>query len=183
MQRVVLMIGIPGSGKTTYVRENLSDYVHISLDINKNSLPQRKKSALIRRYESEDPLRLNTQVVILPPNPAGRVYSRRLSRSQGSGNRRAEYVQISDALAAGRNVTVDDTNLTRELRWPYIALAKRYGAAVRGVLFLNMQQALDRNRGRTGGERVPDETMARMCHTFEHPDMAEGFNFVKTVYD
>lgn len=182
MRHVVLMIGIPGSGKTAYVRERLSGHAHVSLDINRNRLTQRERGELIRRYESEDPLRLNAQVLPSPSNPAGRAHSKRLSRSQGSGNRRAEYVQISDALAAGRSVVVDDTNLTRETRWPYIALAKRYGATVTGVSFLNVQQALDRNRKRANGERVPDGIMTRMCRTLEHPDMSEGFDSIRTVY-
>ena len=43
------MIGIPGSGKTTYVRETLPKHSHISLDINRKSISTDREAHTVRK--------------------------------------------------------------------------------------------------------------------------------------
>ena len=128
-QEAVIMVGVPGSGKTTYARERLSGHVHVSLDANNLVLTGADKVTLLNRYEREEPLNLGRQPYGMPPNPAGRKYCSSLSEEQGSRNRKREYVQVADALRIRcGDVVIDDTNLTR-----YDTLALRAdGAAARG---------------------------------------------------
>ncbi len=175
-QEVVIMVGVPGSGKTTYVRKELSGHAHISLDINNKTLKRGDRTTLLERYQQEEPLNLGQQPYGMPPNPAGREYRGSLSREQGSRNRKREYMQMADALGAGRDVVIDDTNLTSTIRWPYILMARQYGATVTAVYFTDVALALERNRARTGSDRVPDHILRRQCGMLEMPRMEEGFD-------
>ncbi|MDE0265667.1 MAG: ATP-binding protein [Thaumarchaeota archaeon] len=175
-QEVVMMVGVPGSGKTTYVRERLSGHVHVSLDVNNLELTGADRAALLDRYEREEPLNLGRQPYGMPSNPAGRKYRSSLSREQGSRNRRREYVQMADALKAGGDVVIDDTNLTSAIRWPYVLMARQHGATVTAVYFTDVALALERNRARTGRARVPDHVLRRQCGMLEMPRKEEGFD-------
>lgn len=55
---VVLMVGIAGSGKTTYSNDMFLSRACVSLDINQKSMPWDERTRLIERYEQEDPLGL-----------------------------------------------------------------------------------------------------------------------------
>lgn len=64
---------------------------------------------------------------------------------------------ISEALAAGRPVVVDNTNPTVEGRAPLIALGKSHGARVVGYAFESrLEDCLARNARREGHARVPE---------------------------
>ena len=145
-----MMIGISGSGKTTHVKNNLYDYAHISLDINRMRMSGAQRGALLSRYMQEDPMRLGLHVPGMPQNPAGRQYAASLSSAQDSNSRRAQYIQINDALKSGKSVVIDDTNLTREIRWPYIRLARLHHIAIHAVSFLNITRAFEQNSKRDG---------------------------------
>lgn len=175
-QEAVIMVGVPGSGKTTYARERLSGHVHVSLDANNLMLTGADKVTLLNRYEREEPLNLGRQPYGMPPNPAGRKYCSSLSEEQGSRNRKREYVQMADALRSGGDVVIDDTNLTGTIRWPYILMARQHGATVTAVYFTNIALALERNRARTGRARVPDHVLRRQCGMLEMPHAEEGFD-------
>ena len=172
------MVGIAGSGKTTYADERFPDHARVSLDMNKRSLPPDERFGLMDRYEQENPLGLGRQPSNMPPNPASKGHAESLSGDQGSGNRKAEYVQMADFLEAGRDVVVDDTNLTRELRWPYILLARRHGAAVRAVCFTNVRIARLRNARRVGNDRVPENAVMGQIAKMERPTKEEEFDSV-----
>lgn len=153
------MVGLPGAGKTTYSGGKLHEYVHVSTDIYRTdwSWPSRRRN-LINRFDVERPVRL----------------------ANISGNKKAECVLVGDAPAAGRSVVVDDTNLTRVIRRPYVA--RTHGARIRAVFFNDHECARARNakRARSDG-RVPDDVVAKMLESPEPPANAEGFDKVSVV--
>lgn len=175
---VILMVGIAGSGKTTYTNDRFPNHARVSLDMNKKHLPRDERFRLMDRYEQGNPLGLERQPPGMPPNPAGPGYAVSLSGDQGSGNRRAEYVQMADFLKAGRDVVVDDTNLTRELRWPYVLLAKKHGANVRAVYFTNIRAARYRNSKRAGDDRVSEDAVTGQVARMESPTVEEWFDSI-----
>jgi predicted kinase len=89
---------------------------------------------------------------------------------------------LREALAAGRNVVVDNTNATAADRAPLIALGHEYGARVVGYYFEpDVRGSLARNRQREGKARVPDVAIFATKKRLQPPSRAEGFDDLYTV--
>jgi predicted kinase len=134
---LVILIGLQGSGKTTYYHEHFAaTHVHVSKDL----MPHAR--------------------------------NRELRQQQ----------QISEALAAGRNVVVDNTNPSPESRAPLIALGRQHNARVVAVyLEAHVPTSLMRNRAREGKERVPDVAIFATRKKLMPPSLEEGFDEVIIV--
>lgn len=89
---------------------------------------------------------------------------------------------LREALAAGRDVAVDNTNPSPAEWQPLIEAAREGGARVIAYWFPpDLADSMRRNAARTGRSRVPDigirATMARLrC-----PGLADGFDAVLSV--
>jgi predicted kinase len=84
---------------------------------------------------------------------------------------------ITEALAAGRSVVVDNTHPSAAARAGAIAIASRHRAEVVGYLFpIDVRDAVRRNRARTGRERVPDVAIFTTRKRLELPSYEEGFD-------
>lgn len=155
---VVVLVGIPGAGKSTYARAGLPHHAYVSMDdVRDRKSWIRRRRLLIARFDAERPVRLGGL----------------------SGNKKAECVMVDDALAAGRSVVVDDTNLTRAVRRPYVALARTHGARIRAVFFCDFEGARARNAARQAGDgRVPEGAVAEMWDLLKPPAAGEGFDEV-----
>ena len=102
--------------------------------------------------------------------------SKDLLRHNRRPQRRQEQL-VAESLAAGRPVVIDNTHPSIAVRAPLIALAKAHGAEVIGYVFVTeAADALRRNRGREGRERVPDVAIFAARKRFEAPTRAEGFD-------
>jgi predicted kinase len=89
---------------------------------------------------------------------------------------------VEAALAAGRSVAVDNTNPARADRAPLIAAARARGARVVAyVLLTPVREALARNRGREGRERVPAVAIYSIAKRMQLPTVDEGFDAVYQV--
>lgn len=159
---VVVLVGMPGAGKTTYARSEFPGHAYVSIDHERDRRSwTRRRRLLIARYDAELPVRLGGL----------------------SGNKKAECVMVGDALAAGRSVVVDDTNLTRAVRRPYVALARTHGARIRAVFFADHEGARSRNAARPDGDgRVPEGAVAEMLDTLEPPASDEGFAEIVKIF-
>lgn len=90
--------------------------------------------------------------------------------------------ELEAALAAGRDVVCDSTNVRREERAPLLALAKRHGARVRAILIdATVGEAKGRNALRTGRARVPDVAIHATRARWEEPTADEGFDAIDRV--
>jgi predicted kinase len=142
MKELVILIGLQGSGKSTFYRTRFAG---------------------THAWVSKDRLRNNR-------NPA-----------------RRQRQLIEEALAAGRSVVVDNTNATAEERAGLIALGRSFGATVTGYAFESrLVDCLERNRRRTGKERVPDVALFVTQKKLRPPTPDEGFDrlfFVRLVGD
>jgi predicted kinase len=93
---------------------------------------------------------------------------------------------LAESLAAGRPVVVDNTNPDAATRAALIASARRHRARVIGYVFpTEARDALRRNRGRSGRDRVPDVAIFTTRKRLEVPSYAEGFDhlFVVTLIE
>lgn len=156
-QQIVLMVGIAGSGKTTLALSDYADHVHVSLDVIKTDFGRRCELA--------------------------RIYQSRGYADTGlSNNRRAEYVLIDDALAAGRSVVVDDTNLTARIRMGHTEHARAYGAAAHAVFFRDTARAYRQNARRAEDERVPDPVLGMQASELRPPAADEGYASIRNIW-
>ncbi|HEX8200167.1 MAG TPA: ATP-binding protein [Isosphaeraceae bacterium] len=103
-----------------------------------------------------------------------------VSKDRFRNNRRPQRRQmqlIEEALRDGRSVVVDNTNPTEQDRAPIIALAGSHGAEVVAFSFESrIRDCLERNRRRTGRERVPDKALHITGARLREPTSGEGFD-------
>ena len=137
MLELILLVGLPGSGKTTYYRAHFAaTHVHVSKDLMPNA--QRRDERQAR--------------------------------------------EIDAALGGGKSVVVDNTNPSRDVRAPLIALGRRHGARIVAVYFeTDVRTAIMRNRQREGRERVPDVAIFTTKKKLMPPSLEEGFDEVRVV--
>ena len=134
MKYMVVMMGIPGSGKSTFFRCFLQqDFVRVNLDTLKT--------------------------------------------------RHREKLLIEDCIAKGYNYAIDNTNPQKADREKYIPAAKAAGYHIIGYFMESkLSVCMERNRQRSGKERIPDIAVACISNKLEMPSLAEGFDelyFVK----
>ena len=144
---IILMVGIPGSGKSTLSRKLFSSHVHVSLDII-------KKWSRVRQQKILD------------------TYSEFPSGALSRG-RKIEHVLITEALDEGKNIVVDDTNLTHEIRRRHVELGRKYGATINVVFFQNISRAYEQNRCRP--DALEDYILDGKHKELESPHQDEGF--------
>ena len=84
---------------------------------------------------------------------------------------------LREAIAAGVPLVVDNTHPAVADRAPVIALARELGARVIGYYFTaTTREAVGRNRGREGRQRVPDVAIFTTAKRMVAPTAAEGFD-------
>ncbi len=102
--------------------------------------------------------------------------SKDLFRNSRDRERRQRRL-IEAALGAGRPVAVDNTNPTVEDRRKLIELGREHRARVVGYYFeAIVRECIERNRRRTGKERVPDVAIYATAKKLEPPTTSEGFD-------
>ena len=89
---------------------------------------------------------------------------------------------IRSALRAGAPVVIDNTNAAPADRAAIIALAREFGARIVGYYFTaTTREAVGRNRGREGKQRVPDVAIFTTAKRMVAPTRAEGFDELHRV--
>lgn len=96
---------------------------------------------------------------------------------RGSGKAAKQEALLREALGAGRNVVVDNTNPSLEDRAALIAIGREYHALMIGYHFKSTrEQSLDRNALRVGKARVPYVAIADVLKRWVAPTEDEGFD-------
>jgi predicted kinase len=89
---------------------------------------------------------------------------------------------LDETLSRGESVVVDNTNRMRADRAPLIDIARVRGARVIGYVFdVPTREAVARNAGRTGRDKVPNVAIFTAAKRLERPDPAEGFDELYVV--
>jgi len=129
---LVILVGLPGSGKTSFYRERFADsHEHISKDLMRNR-----------------------------------------------SDRQARQLALIDAaLAGGRSVVVDNINASIADRAELIAVGRRREATIAVyALTTGAADCIERNRARTGKERVPVVAIHTAAKRMQAPMRSEGFD-------
>ena len=91
--------------------------------------------------------------------------------------RQRESVILQACLVAKQPFVVDNTNTLRSGRASYIELARAAGFQVQGYYFQSrLQDALQRNRQRSGKANIPEKGVIATHARLEVPTLAEGFD-------
>jgi predicted kinase len=132
VSELVVLIGVPGSGKSSFVQHRYAaTHVHVSKDLMKSA---RDKNERQRRL-------------------------------------------VGEALAQGRSVVVDNTNVTRADRAPLLQLARQHGARVIAFFFdAPPKECAARNALRSGAARVPAVAIWAAARKLQPPAADEGFD-------
>jgi predicted kinase len=102
---------------------------------------------------------------------------------RGAKNKQQRQLRLlEEHLAAGRSVTVDNTNPSPQEWGPVVQLAHRYGATVTAYWFPpDAAASLRRNATREGRARVPDIGVLGTLKRLRKPSPADGFDAVREV--
>ena len=132
----VILVGLPGAGKTTFYRERFASHAHVSKDaFPRAASKQARQDAALRQ-----------------------------------------------ALAQGRSVVVDNTNVTPGERAAVIAIAREFDARIVGYFIeATPREAVARNERRTGKEKVPKVAIFTRAKRLVPPAIAEGFDELRTI--
>ena len=137
MPQLVIFVGLPGSGKSTYY---FAHFAQTHAQVSKDLMPN------ARRRDDR------------------------------------QTMAIEKALAAGQSVVVDNTNPSREVRAPLIALGKRHGARIIAYYFeCSVRVAIVRNEQREGKGRVPKVAIFTTQKKLQPPALDEGFDEVHVI--
>jgi tRNA uridine 5-carbamoylmethylation protein Kti12 len=150
----VMLVGIPTSGKSTYVDKLLS------LDYWKNSVVL-STDYYIEFYAKEQ----------------GKTYNEVFDEHIKEATKMMEKL-IPYAIDNGKDIIWDQTNLSVKARKKKLSKLPSY--CHRGAVYFEiaLEEALERNNHREG-KFIPKDILKRMYHQFEKPTVSEGFDYVE----
>lgn len=154
MPELILLSGIPCSGKSTYTKTLLSQsYWERAVVLSSDNYIQKIAEEQQKTYNE--------------------VFDDYISEA-------TEFLweQLKFAVAEGRDIIVDQTNLTRKSRKQKTSrVPNNYHK--RAVYFeIGLKEALERNKHREG-KFIPESVLKRMYHTFEIPNNTEDFETIE----
>jgi hypothetical protein len=108
-----------------------------------------------------------------------------VSRDHFARDRRPETRQnelLRDALASGRSVVIDNTNVSVEERARFIDEARLHGVRVVGYRFdVSTRECVSRNELRSGSARIPKVGIFSAAKRLVQPSADEGFDAIFRV--
>ena len=133
MAETVILVGLQGSGKTTYFNSHFAaTHEHVSRDVQRSA-------------EGEAQL-------------------------------------IRECIRLGRSYVVDNTNITRAVRAPYIQQARAAGFRVISYFFATpVRTSIGRNNHRKDKKAIPVPAILRSAKQLQPPAIEEGFDEVITI--
>ena len=156
MPELVMLCGIPCSGKSTYVEKlKKLDYWKDAVVLSTDNYIEKEAQSL------------------------GLTYNQIFDDVISDATRELE-MEFNWAKSKGRNIIWDQTNLSVKTRRKKLYKLPSFYA--RGVIYfeVSLEEALERNENREG-KYIPKSVLKRMWHQFEIPTLEEDFDYVEKV--
>ena len=155
---IVMLCGIPCSGKSTYVNKLLTyEYWENSIILSTDN------------YIEEQAKRL------------GMTYNEVFQDCIDEATRQLEMSFVR-AKEEGKRIIWDQTNLSIKTRKKKLTKVPSIYKRTAVWFQVDLEEALKRN-GTREGKFIPESILKRMYHQFEVPTLEEGFDFVSCVND
>jgi len=149
----IMLIGLPGSGKSTWLRDFLSktdeEYVIISAD----------------------------DVVMELAEPEGLTYSQAFKKHIGQATKISK-ARATSAFNEGKNIIWDQTNMSEKVRRPRLQRALEKDYYIEAVDFQLLPQELEkrlRHREKMEDKHIPEHVMENFAKSYNCPSKKEGF--------
>ena len=153
MPKFYMLIGVPASGKSTWLKQNIRGDVAVA--------------------SSDDYIEHEAK-------KAGKTYNDVFADTVKAGNQWAINTAKA-AFAQGKDVVWDQTNLTKKSRAPKLALVPEEYEKI-AVFFPTPHPYIHRKRlDSRPGKKIPDHIVGGMAATMEPPSKDEGFHEIITV--
>ena len=156
MPELIMLCGVPTSGKSTYVEKlKKMKYWENSVVLSTDDYIEKEAKRM------------------------GLTYNQIFDDAIGDATRELE-LQLNMAKDKGKDIIWDQTNLSvKSRRKKLLKLPSFYRRSV--VYFeVSLEEALERNKHREG-KFIPESILKRMWHQFEIPTRNEDFDYVEKV--
>lgn len=145
-KEIVYLVGLPCSGKSTYIREHYPNHALISND------------ALVEEYAAAHGVDYSTAWNALDYRDVGAECRRRFDK----------------AVREGRPVVIDNTNMTVSSRRLYEAAGYDKKAVIFEISEAERLRRTEKRAAETG-KRIPEDAIQRMKSIYVAPTASEGF--------
>jgi predicted kinase len=150
---IVFLVGLPGSGKSTYIRKHLRGYTVVSND------------EIVEKYAKK--WKVN--------------YTEAWNKLDFSVVLREVEAIFQKAVRENKNIVVDNTNLTVKSRKKFpTPLNYRRMAIVLGTDEKTRQEYIEKRKKETGKD-IPADVIKKMKEIYVKPSKSEGFVEIKEV--
>jgi predicted kinase len=144
-KELVLAIGLPATGKSTYIKRNYPKHIILSNDFIIEKEAKKSDTDYNKAFDN-----LGLPKIIA----AGKA-------------------DFQKALKTNKSIVLDNTNLTKNIRKYYLDLAKGY-KKIALVFTISMKEQKKRLAQRKG-KIIPTEVLLKMKQQLELPSKSEGF--------
>ena len=153
-KEIIYLIGLPCSGKSTWLKEHCPNHVIISNDL------------IVEEYAEIHGLCYNDAWKSVNFKYVKRQLMERFER----------------AVSEKRNIVIDNTNMTSKARSVYNANGYMKKAVVFNISE-NERQRREQKRLNETGKFIPEEAIKQMKSIFKYPSFDEGFDEIVEVCD
>ena len=150
MPTIYMLIGVPASGKSTWVEKNKGDALVISTD------------NLIETYAADN----------------GKTYNEVFKEQIKIANKVVlEHVKV--AFAAGQDVVWDQTNLTKKSRATKLAMVPEHYRKEAVFFATPLEEEWQRRLSSRPGKSIPAHILDSMVEMLEMPELDEGWHIIE----
>ena len=151
--KLIVMVGIPGSGKSTFAQNYIKDANNMS-------------TVWVSRDEVRYSLISGTDEYFAKEKDVFKAFIKK----------------INTVLAEGKDVIADATHINVQSRKKLLSSITVPDIQIEAcVMEASLQECLVNNEKREGMARVPKAAILRMYRQFEYPTFSEGFSSISNV--